>query len=181
MHWAGLYSSRWGLQDSPPVPHPMAVEVVESVEQQWPADVRALWDGNGLRSAFEAALWQSYEVLQALDVVSLYLCVTDLDAPTDLQAQTVPVAATLRGIDQPDGARTVPFVPTTDEGHAELRLHVAPERRVVVDPFPFGGDVTVEIPTRRIADEQYADAAAAAAAYHAAPVVPERCVLVAAA
>lgn len=180
MHWAGLYSSRWGVQDTPPVGHPAAKEVVEEQERQWASKARQLWtEAGGLRSEFEQRLWYGYEVLQALDQFSLALCLISLDEPTDLEAEYLPVAATLFPVDQSPGRRIVTNVPRSDGGHADVLLTVIGDGTVTADPFPFAGQrVELEIPTRQMSDEPYADTEAAAAAYKAAPVAQRPLVMV---
>jgi hypothetical protein len=135
-HWAGLYSARWGVQDSPPVGHPAAQVVVAEQEERVGREVRELWEGTGLRSAFEARLWHDYEVLQALDFLSLAACLVDLSEPTDQSAQPIAVPATLRELDQPPGARLVPNVPAADGGYVTITLSVREPGTVVLDPYP---------------------------------------------
>jgi hypothetical protein len=173
MHWAGLYSSRWGVQGTPPVEHPAAQAVVAEQEQTWPARSRALWGAaGGLRSEFERELWLAYEVLQALDLLSLFLCTADLSRPSGSAPEDPPVWATLATIDQPAGGRVLPSVPSAG-GHADVRLAVEAPGTVTLDPCPFGAEpVPVVIPVRRLEDRPYADAEAAAAALRAAPVEP---------
>jgi hypothetical protein len=171
-HWAGLYSSRWGVQDSPPVGHPAALAVVEEQEARAARQSRVLWDGDGLRSAFERGLWHDYEVLQALDLLSLALCLIDLERPTAADEPALAVPATLRGIDQPPGGRLVPNVPSTGGDHVTLELTVVRPGLVELDPYPFGSPVVDgRIRARLLDNVGYDSAAAAAAAFHEAPVV----------
>ena len=172
LHWAGLYMSRWGVQDSPPVEHPLAREVVADQERRVAPHLRELWAGNGLRSDFEGALWRDYEVLQALDLASLALCLLDTRSPTDAGADDIPVPATLREIDQPAGGRLIPNVPTTGGAHVTLRLRVIAPELVLVDPFPLAtSGLRFEVQARRMPDERFASVDSAAAAYHDAEVV----------
>jgi hypothetical protein len=172
MHWSGLYSSRWGLQDGPPVGHPAAAAVVAAQERRWGEALRAAWAGEGPRSALEARAWHGYEVLQAVDLISLALCLVDLTSPTHPAAAPLPVAATLRAIDQADGPRLVPAVPAGAGGErVALTLTVAEPGVVAVDPWPFAPDrVVVSIAARVLDDRPYPDAAASARAYAAADV-----------
>jgi hypothetical protein len=167
MHWGGLYSSRWGLQEGPPVGHPAAAAVVEEQQGRWVGALRAAWAGEGPRSRLEADAWHGYEVLQALDLISLALCLVDLSQPTGAGSEPLPVAATLRGIDQPDGARIVPGVPTGASGeHVALTLAVAEPGVVALDPWPFGPEtIDLEIAARALEDRAYPDAQASAQAY----------------
>jgi uncharacterized protein DUF3891 len=172
LHWAGLYMSRWGVQDSPPVEHPLAREVVADQERRIAPHLRELWAGNGLRSAFEAAVWRDYELLQALDLVSLALCLLDARSPTSAGADDIPVPATLREIDQPAGGRLIPNVPERGGAHVTLRLRVVAPDVVLVDPFPLTtSGVQFEVQARRMPDERFPTVDSAAAAYHDAEIV----------
>jgi hypothetical protein len=170
LHWSGLYSARWGLQDSSPLEHPAALAVVDAQEQRVARHARALWaQRGGLRSAFEAELWRDYEILQALDVISLALCLLDTAVPTARDAPVLAMAATLRPVVQPPGGRSVGAVPASNGRHVELALHVVEPHVVAIDPFPLTrSGLECQVAARRMADERYADPAAAAAAYHAA-------------
>jgi hypothetical protein len=163
MHWAGLYSSRWGMQGSPPLDHPLALEVVEAEEQRVARHSPTLWrEQGGLRSSFQATLWRNYEILQALDFISLALCLIDTRETTAADAGHVEVAATLRGLLQPPGGREIAFVPVSGAEHTTLRLRVVAERVVELDPFPLADpEVQVKLTARAMADEAYPDAAAA--------------------
>lgn len=176
-HWSGLYSSRWGIQDSPPLDHPAAREVVAAQEQRAEEQARLLWNGDGLRSRFEAALWHAYEVLQAVDLLSLGLCLIDLDAPTGAGGPAVAVPATLRGIEQPPGARLVPNVPAAGGRHETLRLAVVEPAVVSLGPWPLK-DQTAQLQLRgRVLDDTpHPDAASA---FHNAEVATRQFTLTA--
>lgn len=180
MHWAGLYSTRWGLQPGPPVGHPAAAAVVAEQERRWVAALRAAWDGDGPRSALEADAWHGYEVLQALDLLSLFLCLTDLDAPTDAAVPALALHTVLALVDQPPGARIAPAAPGAPRGeHVDLTLTVSEPGVVLVDPFPFAASgVEIAVPARRMEDQPYPSAEVAAAAFAAAPVAPIHATLV---
>lgn len=172
MHWAGLYSSRWGTQDSPPIGHPLAQAVVDEQETRWTRAARALWGGSGLRSEFERDLWLAYEVLQGLDQLSLALCLMDTQAPTDDSDEALPVPATLRDIDQPRGPRLVPQVPVAD-GHADLVVRVVEAGVVEVDPYPFDRpSFDVEVGARWLEDDTTRTTEAAASAYRETEIGP---------
>ncbi len=180
-HWAGLYSSRWGVQDSPAVGHPAAVAVVAEQEARAAVIARELWGGKGLRSAFERELWRDYEVLQAVDLLSLALCLIDTGVATDPQAGSWPVPDTLRGLDQPAGARRVPNVPTAADEHTTIGLRVTRPGVVELDPFPLarsGAQFTVR--ARRLADVRHPSVQAAADAFAQAPITTVRFAVVAA-
>lgn len=178
MHWSGLYSARWGVQDGAPLDHPAAVSVVEEQERRWRVAALEMWGFDGLRSAFEARLWRNYELLQTFDFLSLALCLIDLSTPSDPSVEPVPVALTLKPVDQPPGGRIAPAVPTGQgDEHVDLRLDVVAEGVVEVDPWPFAPpQLSIEFPARVIEDRSY-DPAESASAYAAAAVRTVSCTL----
>jgi Protein of unknown function (DUF3891) len=169
MHWAGLYRSRWGLQEGGPVPHPLAAEVVAEQERRWVPALREAWGGNGLRSEFERQTWHAYEVLQALDFLSLALCLLDLDQPSAAN-EPVTMPGTLPRIDQPPGPRSVPAVPLDAGGeHVDVTVRVIHPGSIALDPYPFSApSFEIEVPVRWLADRRYDSAKESAEAYHAA-------------
>lgn len=168
MHWAGLYRTRWGLQAGNPVPHPLAGEVVSNQERRWVAALREAWGGSGPRSEFERHTWHGYEVLQALDFLSLALCLLDTERPSH-PGEVVPMPGTLPNVEQPTGARSIPSVPLEAGGtHVELTMRVTAPRRVTLDPYPFSEPAfEVAVPARWLEDRRYASAEESAGAYHA--------------
>ena len=178
MHWTGLYSARWGVQDGAALDMPMAVAVVEEQERRWRAAALELWGFNGLRSTFEAGLWRNYELLQTFDFLSLALCLIDLSTPSDASVDPVPVALTLKPVDQPPGGRIAPRVPTGHgDEHVDIRLDVVAEGVVEVDPWPFApSQLSIELPARVIEDRPY-DAEESARAFAEAAVRTVRCTL----
>jgi Protein of unknown function (DUF3891) len=181
MHWAGLYSARWGVVDGSPLSQPAAAEVVAEQERRWVAALRDTWDYTGLRSEFETDTWHAYEVLQALDYVALAVGLLDLEHPTDQGEPAVPMQVSLPHVDQPPGARLLPAVPLgPGREHIEIRLWVAEPGRVVLDPYPFGDSrFWVEIPARGLDDRPYT-ADESARAFRKAPVAPIRVAITAA-
>jgi hypothetical protein len=181
MHWAGLYRRRWGVQAGEPVGHPSTDEVVTAQEARWTAALREAWDGDGMRSAFEAGVWHAYEVLQALDFISLFLCLADLTSPTEGHTNPIPVPVTMRPIDQPDAARLVPSVPVAAGGpYVDLTLTIPEPGVVVIDPYPFAEEgLTVGVPGRQLEDRPFDSAEAAAGAFWDAPVAQFGATLVA--
>ena len=182
MHWSGLYSGRFGLAGgSPPLEAAAARATVREQERRWHETAYELWNFRALRSAFYARLWHSYEVLQALDLLSLFLCLTDLDQPTDGAAPTLAMGGTLRDVRQPPGARTVASVPTVPGGeHVELTVSVVEPRVVTVAPSPFASaELEVDVPLRTLPERRYATDYGAAEAYHHAPLTPVRVAIVA--
>lgn len=171
MHWTGLYSARWGLAaGGGPVPHPLAAEVVAEREAKRTAALRSVWDFVCPRSQFEADAWHAYEVLQALDLISLALSLVDPEQPTAPDADPVALPATLATVQQPVAPRLLPAVPTAKLGeHVDLRLDVPGPGIAAIAPWPFDTErIEVELPARHLpadisGEEAWAEAYAAAA------------------
>jgi Protein of unknown function (DUF3891) len=168
MHWAGLYHTRFGLHGGEPVGHPLAVEVVAEQDHRRIAALREAWDGRGLRSEFEHQTWYAYELLQALDLMSLALGLIDTEQAA--MGDPVPVPSTLARIEQPPGARSIPAVPVAPGGpYVELTLRIGSPGIVVIDPYPFSEpSFELEVSAHRLPDHRYDSAEEAAGAYHAA-------------
>jgi hypothetical protein len=176
MHWAGLYSARWGLQGSGgPLPHPLAEEVVAKQEARRQEAMREAWGFEGRRSAFEADAWHAYEILQALDVASLALSLVDPALPSDPAVEPPFLPATLFQVEQEPGGRVLPSIPTVPLGeHLELLFSVPEPGVAAIDPWPFAGEgFEIELPSRLIATDGLGEEEAAAA-YREAPVEPIR-------
>jgi Protein of unknown function (DUF3891) len=174
MHWTGLYSARWGLQSGGgPVPHPLAVAVVAEREVKRTSALRSVWDFVCPRSDFEADAWHAYEVLQALDLISLALSLLDPEAPTAPDAEPLPLPATLALVEQPVAPRLLPAVPKARlAGHVDLRLDVPGPGIAAIAPWPFDAQrIEVALPARRLPAEISGEEAWARA-YAAAPVEP---------
>jgi Protein of unknown function (DUF3891) len=171
MHWTGLYRARWGLQAGDPVSHPLAAEVVAEQERRWVAALREAWGGRGLRSEFECQTWYAYEVLQALDFLSLALCLLDTSRPSASGA-VVPMPLSLPRVEQPAGPRAVPAVPLGPGGdHVPLLLRVPGPGAVTLNPYPFyEPSFEVEVGARWMEDRRYDSAEESAGTYHDAPV-----------
>ncbi|MEZ5077698.1 MAG: DUF3891 family protein [Solirubrobacterales bacterium] len=175
MHWTGLYSGRWGLQSSGgPLRHRLARQVVVEQERRSFEARREAWAFEGPRSEFEAAAWHAYEVLQALDVISLALSLTDPSLPSDRGAEPVLLTGILAAIEQPPGARIVPTVPSAPLGeHLDLTLAVTAPGEATIDPWPFAAArFELELPARTV--PRRASEEDAVAAYRAAPPEPIR-------
>lgn len=162
MHWTGLYRARWGLQEgklqwSAPVER-LQDEAVEREERRWIDVKHQLLDG-GPRSELEAGLWHNYDLLQAWDQLSLYVCLIDLSPDDD--APVRPVASTLKSIDQEPGARTIASVPLRVGGErVDLTLRAVEPGVVTVSPYPFDEDeLEFSVVAKAIPDRPYADAA----------------------
>lgn len=170
MHWAGLYSARWGQQSGPPVGHPLARQVVAEEERRWVAALRESWGLEGLRSRFEADTWHAYEVLQALDFLALALSLLDLTRATE-EVESLSMPQTLRSVEQPPGARIIPAVPTVAGGeHVDVRLRVPSSGCLLVEPYPFGApQVQLTLPVRELEDRAYSSGDSAAT-YHDATI-----------
>jgi Protein of unknown function (DUF3891) len=170
MHWAGLYRTRWGVQGGGPVPHPLAAEVVSEQETRWVAALREAWGGRGPRSEFERDTWHAYEILQALDFLSLALCLLDTERQSG-PGDPVAMPGTLPSVDQPIGARSIPSVPAGAGGaeHVNITLRVSAPHTVTLDPYPFSEDgFEVTVPARGLDDRRYTSDQESAKAYHAA-------------
>jgi len=165
MHWAGLYHTRFGLHGGQPVGHPLAVEVVAEQDHRRAAALREAWGGRGLRSEFEHQTWYAYELLQALDLMSLALGLVDPSVPAI--DDPVPVPSTLPRIDQPQGARSIPAVPVAPGGpYVELALRIPSPGVVSLHPYPFWQpSFELEVSARRVEDRSYDSADDAARAY----------------
>jgi hypothetical protein len=175
MHFSGFYTGRWGLAAAAAPSDPLAADVVATQEARWTPALRESWGHRGPRSAFDAATWHAYEVLQALDLLSLALGLTDLSRPSG-DAAPISVTDTLRRIDPPPGPRVVPAVPVAAGGeYLDLTLRVTAPWRVQVDPFPFAEpSFEASLVLRELEDRPYPTAGDGARAFHAAPISQPR-------
>ena len=175
MHWTGLYSGRWGLAGvGPRSGHPLAEQVVAEQERRRAEVLLEVWrEEGGLRSEFEAGVWHAYEVLQALDLISLGLSLLDPAAPTDPAADPVSLPGILFAIEQPPGGRLLPAVPTVPLGdHVELTMRVAAPGVATIDPWPFGpSELELALPARTIREDGLPEAGGVAA-FQEAPLEP---------
>lgn len=176
MHWTGLYRSRWGLQAARVAFAGKEVqdEAVAREELRWIA-VKQELASDMRRSDLELGLWHNYDLLQAWDLLSLYVCVLDYTPAPRVEA--VPVQSTLKGLVQTPGDRTVEAVPTTIGGErVDLTLSAVEPGVVRVDPWPFDADeLTCEVAAKVVADRRYDDAADAKAALDDARVATISC------
>lgn len=163
MHWTGLYRNRWGLQDGGVGIAPTATPLdeirekhVAAEEQRW-AEIKKSLTTDGIRSDFEARLWYHYDLLQVLDLFSLYASLADATPGAE---PAVPLATQLKSIDQRSGPRTIQRVPSRPVGpRADLTLTPVKPGVVTVDPFPFEDEVVVSLAARVIPDRAYTDQA----------------------
>lgn len=132
--------------------------------------LRESWGYSGPRSAFDADTWHAYEVLQAVDLMSLGLALADLSRPASAEPP-LRVAATLGRIDQPPGPRIVEAVPVAaGADRVDLTLSVIAPGRVQVEPYPFAEpELTLTLRFRDLDDRIYPSAAETAEAFRAAP------------
>jgi hypothetical protein len=180
MHRSGLWASRWGIHDAPPVDHPLAREVVAYEDGRIAAGSRALWEAQGgLRSAFQAELWRDYETLQALDLLSLALSLLDTSVVSDASVSAPLMSSTLRPLKQPPGARLIECVPAAGGRHLDLRLEVVEPGLVAIDPFPFAAsEVELAVMARVLSAAPLGDAQSVVRAYHAAELATSAVTLV---
>jgi hypothetical protein len=172
MHFSGFYTSRWGAGDYPPSDNPLAIEVVATQEARWMPALREAWGYQGLRSAFDAATWHAYEVLQAVDLLSLAHGLIDLELAAGDTDEALDVATTLARVDQVAGPRLVTSVPLA-AGGPYVTIEVVPtgSRRVRLDPYPLREpELALPLTVRELEDRPYQTADQAARAFHAAPV-----------
>jgi hypothetical protein len=170
LHFTGFYRARWGMDDAPHVDHPDVPGIVEFEEDRRARAIRESWPTARARSDFERDVWHAYEILQVLDLLSLCLCLVDLDSPSTSEVEVM--ARTLFSIAQQSSRRAILRAPRTREGdRVDLVVTVTAPHVVEVDPFPFAErKVAVRIPSRVLEDRRYESADAAAAAFAAAAV-----------
>jgi len=169
LHFTGFYRSRWGVDDAPNVDHPAVPAIVEFEEDRRARAIRESWPQGQTRSDFERDVWHAYEILQALDLLSLSMCLVDLDRESVAEAQVM--ARTLFPIDQDASPRIILRAPRDKHGdRVDLTVRVVAPRVVEVDPFPFDGELALEVPCRVVEQRPYPSAGESAEAYHSAPV-----------
>jgi hypothetical protein len=98
---------------------------------------RRLWRPSQRRSEFERDIWTHYEWLQAWDLMSLFVCLRDLDRP-GAEEGIGPVPVAISGVD------------------VDISVRVIGDRTVTIDPYPFGvPTLDVGVPARIISDREY--------------------------
>ena len=160
MHWTGLYRGRWGLQSGgvfrgrdANAATRLQDEAVDEQEQRWIEIKRRLVEDEP-RSDFEAGLWHNYELLQAFDLLSLYLCTANLAPAADARAQRL--TDVLGAIEQQPGPRRITAVPVRPGDRVEVTLEPTPDGAVIVDPYPFDQDpLELAVSGRAIPDQHY--------------------------
>jgi hypothetical protein len=161
MHWTGLYRGRWGLQSGGVFRSAGTGEAAQLQDQtvteqelEWLERKRDLMLEEP-RSDFEIGLWHNYDLLQAFDLLSLYVCVANL-APVDGErAETL--TDVLGAIEQQPGPRVIGAVPQRPGGaRDDLVLTPTGEDVVAVEPYPFDQDeLELTLSARGIPDRRY--------------------------
>lgn len=172
MHFSGFYTGRWGVGGSgTPSPNELAQQVVAAQEARWMPALREAWGYQGRRSEFDAGTWHAYEVLQAVDLLSLAVGLTDLERPAP-EVQPIDVTGTLAATEHVPGPRLVTGVPLRAGGpYVAITVTVTAPGRVALHPYPLrAGELEFVLPLRELDDRAYADADDAASAFRAAPV-----------
>jgi hypothetical protein len=158
MHWTGLYRSRWGLQDGKlqwqDGVEQLMTEAVDSEEQRWIEVKRQLLEGVK-RSDFEAALWHHFDLLQAWDLLSLYMCLLP-HTPAE-NGEVIPVPKTLKSLDQTPSDRVIQSVPLgVARERVDITLRAVEPGVVTLDPYPFDEpSVEFSVPAKAIDDRAY--------------------------
>ena len=151
MHVTGLTMGRLGL-DGPMPALDSRHEAIRALVRDEAGHARAVRAAVGEGPHLAAWAWAGYRLLQAVDVLSLYLTWTGLISGSTW---------------------TLPRVPRCegDEAGADLRVCPAGESACSVSPWPFRPDaVPAAVECRIIDDRPYADAADLGAALDATPV-----------
>ncbi len=170
LHFTGFYRARWGMDDAPHVDHPDVPAIVEFEEDRRARAIRDNWPQGQARSDFESDLWHGYEILQALDLLSLCMCLVDLSTPSSDEEEVM--ARTLFSIDQEPSRRIILRAPRDGEAdRVDLTVSVVSPGVVEIDPYPLAeSEVRFAVPMRELEDRGYDSAGEAAEAYHAAPI-----------
>ena len=174
MHFTGFYRSRWGVDDGPHVDHPNVPGIVEHEEERRARAIRDSWPVDRPRADFERDVWHTYEILQVLDLLSLFACLVDVSRESTADTQVM--ARTLFAIDQAPTRRIILRAPRDDVGdRVDLTVSVVAPSVVAIDPYPFeDAEIAVEVASRVLEDRPYGSADEAAATYHAAAVQTRR-------
>jgi len=142
MHGSGIYQGRYGagpirMETQTEEMQPLMASFVAEQEAVQAELKRRLWQRSQRRSEFERRIWTHYEWLQAWDLLSLFVCLRDLDG-SGAEERIGPVPAAVGGPD------------------VELMVRAIGDRTVTVDPYPFDmPTLEVSVPTRIIHDRDY--------------------------
>jgi hypothetical protein len=154
LHWTGLYRGRWGLGPAFDPERSRAAgldRVVEEQEASWIGLRHQLIEqqSDRRRSVFEQRLWWNYDLLQALDLMSIFLCTA--------------FAGTEMG---------VPAVPAAGGESRDVALVALDDETARFDPYPFATDrLELSISGRWIPDRDYDEQADLRAVVEAAEPV----------
>lgn len=120
-----------------------------------------VWTGTEPRALFETRLWHHFELLQLWDLLSLFLCVVpDEPAPPE---PVVPWGPQMSGLDHRPETVRLPVVGARPGGpRFALVARVAAPGRIEVDPFPFAGELDVEVEVRSLPGRGWTQAEAIA-------------------
>jgi hypothetical protein len=130
--------------------------VVAGEELRWIDAKRDLWPMHGTRAEFEAHLWHNYELLQVLDLLSLYVSLSDTRTPSG-EGEPADVSAVLTEMRPASGPRIIRAVPTRPAGERrDITLRVVEPGVVTVDPFPFDGPLSCRLSAYRVPARRYA-------------------------
>lgn len=150
MHGVGLVMRRMGL-DGPMPPLAGRPAPVRALVADWARAAhqeRMALGGDGAGAMWA---WAAYRIIQAIDVLSLYLTWT---GAVSRERWTLP---------------RVPHVPG-DEGGATISVMAVDDMTCALDPWPFTGErVDAPVGARVIEDRPYPDSAALSEALRAAP------------
>lgn len=153
VHCAGLVQRRMGLDGELPDLSALPDDVRDLIRDEDAVRQRVESDMGDADEAREWT-WAAYRVLQALDLLSLYLTWTGLSGGDPWTLRRVP-----RAVDDPDG----------------VAITVSPvdDRTCALDPWPFASD-SVDAPVlgRVIPDRAYANADDLRTALIGAPLMP---------
>jgi hypothetical protein len=166
MHGSGIYQGRYGagpirMQTQTEDVRPLMEAFVAEQETRQAELKRRLWQPAQRRSDLERQVWAHYEWLQAWDLLSLFVCLSDLERlGAEERIAPVPVAV---------GGRDV-----------EIMVRAIGDRTVTVDPYPFDVPaLDAAVPGRAIPNRDYASQDDLRAAVRSGRDVTIRCRLVA--
>jgi hypothetical protein len=146
MHRTGLWKGRYGS-----IAYPTAFNI-----RQLSPEIEAFiarheaWQEQQQRTLDPAQVWTNYRLLQVWDLLGLYFCCAE---PVEDRVEPVPVAY---GAGKTDG----------------VSLTLTPEtpRRIALDPYPFDvRPLTVQLSSKRLPAQKFADQAEFRRAYFKAP------------
>jgi hypothetical protein len=165
MHGSGNVCGRWGMQRGirlsgyNPGTWPAVIEpyVLEQETNQARLKLSLLGlDPSERRSRFERRLWSNYELLQAWDRLSLFICRTEPETVDAVEAELGTVPRSLEGT-----ATATLTVTALGSGRASVR------------PWPFRHhSVRVTVPAREIPDRDYESPAEVREEVGRAPAAP---------